>query len=340
MSQTFTDNCYQSDHVAVTDMANIEANFAALKSCFSGASAPSNLVAGMWWFDTTANILKIRDESNSAWQNVYDLANSRAYSLGITITAGSGLSGGGILTADRTISHAAHTGDVTGTTALTIANSIVSQAKLKTTTVSGSITGTNAWQTLTLTGAEYGFIPRVRISNTAGSAWFRWHDYSTGYQRNGAVTFIQTCQYRTEYTSHTAYIEARYVNSSGEIFWVFGLVDKRTQKTISFHLGENHPCFGNGQDPSVLQQPFVDYDKDRYQLCVANPPEEQLNDMRKLAVKRKWELNDFIMRRCDFDLSRSAKWPAEKVSVGYGAPKMIIPKVDDALVVPLKLNGN
>ena len=50
---------------------------------------------------------------------------------GITrsIIAGTGLSGGGQLNADRTLSHAAHTGDVTGTTALTIAASAVSQSR-------------------------------------------------------------------------------------------------------------------------------------------------------------------------------------------------------------------
>jgi len=337
MSQTFTDNCYQSDHVAVTDMANVEANFAALKSSFSGASAPSNLVAGMWWFDTNANILKVRNELNNAWQNVYDLANSRVYSLGITITAGAGLSGGGILTAGRTLSHAAHTGNVTGTTALTLANAVVSQAKLKTTTVSASITGTTAWQTVTLTGAEYGFLPRARPSSTSTAAYFRWHDYAIGYYTNGATSFVQTCQYKIAASIYTAYLEMRYVNSSGEIFWMFGLVDKKTQKTISLHLGENHPCFGNGQNPEEVSQPFVDYDKEKYQLCVANPPQEQLDELRKLAVKRKWKLNDFIMRQCDFDLSRSAAWPREKVSVGYGAPKVSVPELAGALVVPLKV---
>lgn len=45
------------------------------------------------------------------------------------VNAGTGLTGGGTLSADRTISHAAHTGDVTGATALTIANSAVTPAK-------------------------------------------------------------------------------------------------------------------------------------------------------------------------------------------------------------------
>lgn len=46
-----------------------------------------------------------------------------------SVTAGAGLTGGGTLAADRTISHAAHTGDVTGTTALTIPTGTVTPAK-------------------------------------------------------------------------------------------------------------------------------------------------------------------------------------------------------------------
>lgn len=77
MSQDYVDDCYASDHVVQTDMANIEKNFAALKSFFSGATAPSNLVAGMPWFDTTTNILKLRNEANNGWQSIWDFANNK-----------------------------------------------------------------------------------------------------------------------------------------------------------------------------------------------------------------------------------------------------------------------
>ena len=70
MSQTYTANCYQSDHVAVTDMANIEANFATLRSSNSGAAAPSNTEAGLQWWDTVNNRLKIRDDANATWLGV------------------------------------------------------------------------------------------------------------------------------------------------------------------------------------------------------------------------------------------------------------------------------
>jgi hypothetical protein len=77
MSQTFTDDCYASTHQAASDLQAFEDNFAALKSAFSGASAPSNPVAGMWWHDTTAHILKHRNEANDAWLSVWDLANNK-----------------------------------------------------------------------------------------------------------------------------------------------------------------------------------------------------------------------------------------------------------------------
>ena len=70
MSQTYTANCYQSDHVAVTDMANIEANFATLRSTNSGAAAPANTEAGLQWWDTVNNRLKIRDDANATWLGV------------------------------------------------------------------------------------------------------------------------------------------------------------------------------------------------------------------------------------------------------------------------------
>jgi len=67
MSQDYTDNCFQGDHIVETDMQNIENNFAALKSLFSGSSAPSNPVAGMPWFDIDTDQLYIRNKDNDQW---------------------------------------------------------------------------------------------------------------------------------------------------------------------------------------------------------------------------------------------------------------------------------
>ena len=77
MAQNFTDDCFDASHVGQTDLGNIENNFACLKSSFSGTSAPSNPVAGMLWYDTTNNLLKLRNAANNAWLEVYDFGNDR-----------------------------------------------------------------------------------------------------------------------------------------------------------------------------------------------------------------------------------------------------------------------
>jgi len=77
MSQNFTGDSYDSSHVAATDLQNMEDNFAALKSQFSGTSAPSNPVLGMPWVDTTNNILKMYD--GTQWVNVFNYSTGEFY---------------------------------------------------------------------------------------------------------------------------------------------------------------------------------------------------------------------------------------------------------------------
>jgi len=69
MSQAWADNVFQGDHDVATDMQNIETNFAALRSLFSGSGAPA-AVAGQPWFDSNKKLLKIRNAANSAWLGV------------------------------------------------------------------------------------------------------------------------------------------------------------------------------------------------------------------------------------------------------------------------------
>jgi len=103
----WVDDIFAGGHVAQTDMQAIENNFGLLKISFAGASAPTvNVADGMWWLDTGNRILKYRE--NGLWVNIYDFANSRVLAsldCSRSVLAGTGMSGGGVLSADRTISH-------------------------------------------------------------------------------------------------------------------------------------------------------------------------------------------------------------------------------------------
>lgn len=66
MAQTFTADWYSQSANAHTAFGQAEANDLALKSSFSGSSAPSDVVAGQLWYHTSKG-LRIRNAGNSAW---------------------------------------------------------------------------------------------------------------------------------------------------------------------------------------------------------------------------------------------------------------------------------
>ena len=86
MSQTYTDDLYSISMQAAATLQAMEDNFAALKSAFSGTSAPSNPIGGMPWLDTTNHLYKLRNEANSAWLSIWDMANNKPILSGAAIT--------------------------------------------------------------------------------------------------------------------------------------------------------------------------------------------------------------------------------------------------------------
>lgn len=75
--------------------------------------------------DSALTTSKEVGDTATAIRTDYATADSEKADTSIDIIAGTGLSGGGNLQADRTINHDAHTGDVTGATELTIAPNAV-----------------------------------------------------------------------------------------------------------------------------------------------------------------------------------------------------------------------
>lgn len=59
-----------------TIRADMNSALQALASNNGGSSAPSTTYANQWWFDTTNDILKIRDEANANWVNVASLVGT------------------------------------------------------------------------------------------------------------------------------------------------------------------------------------------------------------------------------------------------------------------------
>ena len=228
---------------------------------------------------------------------------------GITrsVIAGTGLNGGGRLNADRTVNHTAHTGDVTGSTALTIAGTAVTQAKLKTTMASVSHTGLTAVN-VTLPGGEYGFYPQIKrdaIHYSAGEWQIGKTPMTTSY-----VTNIYMGVWEVP-NAGTAYAQQRYVTSSGEVFWIFILRDKITKDVVSMSQSPDHPCFGNGGKPLLMPHPFGDYDETKHEIIVINPSLAEIEQMELETVVDDLEytlqnlLEDYVQDDTEFSFEYS-----------------------------------
>jgi hypothetical protein len=64
--------------------ADLNAALVALMTSNSGATAPTTTFASMWWYDTSTDILKIRNKTNTAWINVFNALTASTYAPGPT----------------------------------------------------------------------------------------------------------------------------------------------------------------------------------------------------------------------------------------------------------------
>lgn len=364
MSQDFTDDCFYAGHQAQTDLQNIEDNFAALKSTFSGTTAPANPVAGMFWYDTTNHILKVRDEANNVWLSVWDLANNKPVITNLsdeitdTMVASANKDGAAATACMRTLGtgqyQACAGNDARLSDTRTPTDASVSQSKLKTSYGTVSVT-VNYPSTLqanrVLPGGQYGFYPQI-YSSGLGVDFLIGKTFSTAsYTTN--IGFYST--YTPESTATVQALQ-RYVTSSGEVYWIFILRNKETKQNISIWAAPDHPCFGNGGKPNLISHPFGDFDESIHEIIVVNPSKEQLAEIEaKMDVDNDDEpdfsLTEVIERYYEIDENSRPLWPTKEVTVGLpkgydwtrakeGATvtpiKKVIPKPDYIIVKSLK----
>ena len=328
MSQDFTDDCFASDHVVQTDMANIEKNFACLKSAFSGATAPSNLVAGMWWFDTTANILKLRNEANNAWQSVWDFANNKP----VITNLSNEITGAMIATAIKDPAVGIAGLRTIGTGALqacagndarigAISDATITQAKLKTSMGSVSVEGTSGH--FTLPGGQYGFYPQVKGEHQ-NTPYTLDASFANGYTTT--TSYVTNIYLNSPSATESGYAQQRYVTASGEVHWIFILRNRITKKIISMYQAPDHPCFGNGGKPLLVPHPFGSYDETKHEIIVINLSLKEIERMELETIvddetKPDKDLLEVITENYEIDESSSPKWPSIPVTVGL--PKHI-----------------
>jgi len=193
-------------------------------------------------------------------------------------------------------------------TEVILGDSVVAQAKLKTTTHAQSTTSTS-WIEKLLTYADYGFECMIMKSGTGGNVTFKRSDENnpctTGGDYVGESVWIKVVG------SVTGYVRYRYVTASGEVFWIWLLRNKATKKILDADMAPDHCSFGL-PDPSMREQPFPNYDPTKHEIVLINPSKDDL----KLLYGRKGarSLLQVFLEDFEVDEISRAQWPKEPVT--------------------------
>jgi len=328
MSQDYSDDVFGTTQQVQTNMQQIEDNFAALKSAFSGTSSPPDPIGGMWWLDTTTHLLKVRNEANNAWLSVWDMANNKpiianlsneitgamiASSIKDAAAGTASLRTLGTASTSACAGNDARLSDTRTPTNGTVseakmASAAVSQAKLKTS--SGEVSIYDSAANLVLPGGEYGFYPQVYVDGNYVAAGIAEVYTGVSYPK---VIYLPS--------SGNGSARKRYVTSSGEVFWVFIIRDKTTKKIASIWVAPDHPCFGNGGKPLLVPHPFPDFDPATKEIVVCNPSPAQVAEIEAKRDVDNDSIPDLsilgvINQFYEIDEGSAPAWPDAEVTVG------------------------
>ncbi len=333
MSQDYSDDVFGTTQQVQANMQQIEDNFAALKSAFSGASAPPDPVAGMWWLDTTTHLLKIRNEANSAWQSVWNLASNKPVianlsgeitgamiataikdaaagtaSLRTLGTAATSACAGNDsrLSDTRTPTDLSVTEGKIGAGAVTegkLGAAAVAQAKLKTST--GEV-NTNTFGNLAAPGGEYGFWTVEKKSDNEA------YNITVGQSMlNAASTSYAAYIYlASSDSSYYAYAQQRYISSSGKDHWIYLLLDKVTKKIIASYQAPDHPSANLQSLHTDIPHPFPEYDATKHEIVCAD---NSILESVKPYLSRRKSILSVITERCIVDDAKSAEYEAREI---------------------------
>ena len=192
----------------------------------------------------------------------------------------------------------------------------VAQAKLKTSL--GEIDTTDFLNEV-LPGGQYGFYPQVKHS-AAGSVSARMASEVT------SASYITNIYYGPD-ISGSAYAQQRYVTASGEIHWIFILIERGTGNRLAGYQAPDHPCFGN----RGIVHPFLDYDPTRHEIIVINPSLDIIKstEIARLEpdyLKPEKSFTEQFNELYDIDEAKEADWPDIPITVG-------LPKVHNGKIV-------
>lgn len=200
-----------------------------------------------------------------------------------------------------------------------MANSAIGQAELKSTTQSqNSAIGSGLAIKFNLTGGTYCFFPQTYGSTAAITMGNK--NVISGQGNHTAYATSVWLSNDDGSVTRTGYVQQRYVQASGEVYWIFIKRDKLTKDVIAVSACPDHPCFGAGGKPLLKWHPFGEFDPATEEITCINPTKAAVKKMQEATETEAEEqpdrdLTDVITEDYDIDELSTPAWPKEKVTV-------------------------
>lgn len=199
-----------------------------------------------------------------------------------------------------------------------------------------------AWEIFELDGGTYGFYPQT-VCET-GTIGMKAQVYYSDAAAYGPSTYIATLA-MTHITSivtgalnRELQVRQRYVDACSEVFFIFILRDKDTKKIKRISFKPNHPAFMSGLSPQERPHPWTKiYDKEKHDVIVIFPGEDELNDITSLqdyqwGEPRKSKAR-VLLDYYDIVIDNTIDWPDKEITF-YVDPitkkdvKTTLPRID------------
>ena len=192
----------------------------------------------------------------------------------------------------------------------------VGQPQLRTAVAEASVTiqkSTRAY--ITLPGGDYGLFG-IKIKST-NSSFVKFG----GFADNKVPTLYTPIKGQFANTSTrgicTAYIQQKYIQASGEVFWYMALREITTKQILAQFCAPNHPCMMQNIPPEDYAHPWLDgFNPEFHEVVVINPDANKLENIRQLRETTNRTILEVIEQEYDINDTVEMPWPNVPITIG------------------------
>lgn len=198
----------------------------------------------------------------------------------------------------------------------------IGQAELKASYVEVSVfmnTPATLYRTSNVATSDYSFQAMLKIGSWDAGVQIDFQGWDHLDLRGTYIGAKAKFYTTTLGSAKTGYAKSMYITASGEVFWIYHLVQKGETKPIRSYSAPDHPRM-------VLKtnMPFDDYDPERHDIVVINPNQQLIREIENIYGQG--NILQAVHEEFGIERHKEPSWPDVPVTIGVDV------SYDDVLV--------